>query len=189
MSKTIYIDVETTGLNPQKNAITQIAGIVEIDFEERERFNFLIQPHKDAEISDYALKITDKTVEELMSYPTPKTQYNNFLAILSGYVNKYKREDKFYFIGYNARFDMDFIRAFFEKQGDKYFGSWFFFPPIDVMNMAAVDMMVRGKRCKDFKLGTIAEHFGISLSNKKMHDAMTDIEVTKEMFEILNPYT
>lgn len=31
----------------------------------------------------------------------------------------------------------------FEKSRDKYFGSWFYFPPIDVMGMAAVHLISR----------------------------------------------
>lgn len=185
MSKVMYIDVETSGLNTSNNALLQLAGIIEIDGKERESFNFLIRPHKSALINDRALEVNGMTREEIKEYPPYKKQYNNFIAILSGYIDKYDKTDKFYFVGYNARFDMDFLREFFNRNNNQYFGSWFFFPPIDVMNIAAVHMMISDERCKDFKLITIAEHYGISLENKKMHDAMTDIRVTQKLFKVL----
>ena len=42
--KLLWLDVETTGLNKEKCDIIQIAGIVVIDGEEKERFNFKCQP-------------------------------------------------------------------------------------------------------------------------------------------------
>lgn len=39
--------------------------------------------------------------------------------------------------------------------GDKYFRSWFYFPPIDVMGMAAIHLMKRRADMKDFELLTV----------------------------------
>lgn len=44
MSKIIYLDTETTGLDKEKNDVIQVAGIIEIDGKEVERFNIFCQP-------------------------------------------------------------------------------------------------------------------------------------------------
>ena len=51
------------------------------------------------------------------------------------------------FAGYNARFDMDFVRALFEKSGDSYFGSWFYSAPLDVMSFVAEAVHSFQPRC------------------------------------------
>ena len=42
--KILWLDTETTGLNTDKCDLIQLAGIVIIDGEEKERFNFYCQP-------------------------------------------------------------------------------------------------------------------------------------------------
>ncbi len=55
-------------------------------------------------------------------------------------------------MAYNARFDAYHVRAWFDKNGDKFFGSWFFHPPIDVMRLAAVHVMRKRAGMSDFRL-------------------------------------
>lgn len=43
--KILYYDLETTGVKYWKNGIHQIAGMIEIDGEIVEAFNFNVQPH------------------------------------------------------------------------------------------------------------------------------------------------
>ncbi|MDZ7795548.1 MAG: hypothetical protein U5N56_00180 [Candidatus Marinimicrobia bacterium] len=43
--KFLYFDVETTGLNPAKHDITQLSGLIEIDGEVVDGFNFNLKPY------------------------------------------------------------------------------------------------------------------------------------------------
>lgn len=107
-------------------------------------------------------------------------------TLLGKYIDKYDRNDKYHFIGYNARFDADFVRKLFEKNGDQYFGSWFWFPPIDVMNLAAVDLLKLRNTLPNFKLATVIEKYGIkSEEEKELHDAYTDVRLTQKLFNKL----
>lgn len=48
--KLLFFDLETTGVNPGKNGIHQISGMIEIDGVEKEHFNFHVQPNPKAVI-------------------------------------------------------------------------------------------------------------------------------------------
>lgn len=184
--KEVFIDVETTGTNHRENGIIQIAGSVcfsneDNSLEEKETFNFNLAPFDTDKIEDKALQVNGVTREQLATYPEPHEVYGQFVQLVSKYCDKFNREDKMFFIGYNARFDYDFMRSWFEKCGDKYFGSFFFFPPIDVMNLAIVDLIKTRHLLPNFKLGTVADHYGITTEGA-LHDADVDIELTKRIF-------
>ena len=184
--KKFFCDIEMTGTDYSKHGIVQIAGIIVIDGVEKERFNFSIQPFSSDVIDQEALTVNGVAAESLFAAPrlTPHQAYHELITVLSRYVDKFNKRDKFFFIGYNARFDVDFLRAFFEKCLDKYFGSWFWFPPIDVMNMAALDLINVRPKLENFKLGTVAVVFDLK-ADGDLHDAFTDIKLTMDMFNLL----
>lgn len=182
--KLFYVDTETTGTDPAKHAIIQIAGMVVIDGAVMERFEFFLAPHEGAAIEDRALEVNGRTREEIAAFPPAAEAYRALLAIMGRHVDKFARSDKFHFVGYNARFDMDMLRALWERFGDKYFGSWFFFPALDVMTMAAVALMRRRHKMPDFKLSTVAAELGLALP-ENLHDALADIELTRDVFRDL----
>ena len=55
--------------------------------------------------------------------------------MLSAHVDRYDKRDKCFFAGYNGIFDLNFLHAFFKKCGDQYFGSYVWWPSIDVSVM------------------------------------------------------
>lgn len=185
MIKLFFEDTETTGVDFHKNGITQIAGMIyflDKEYVKKAEFNFSVKPFDTDEITEKALEITKKTREEIMGYDPPLTVYNKLTSLLGEHCDKYNKQDKFFFVGYNSRFDYDFMRKFFEKCGDQYFGSYFFFPPIDVMNSAIQNMIKRRHILPNFKLGTVADHLGIKVEGD-FHDAMKDIEITRLIFD------
>lgn len=179
--KLIFIDVETTGIATNAGLI-QLAGVIDIAGQPKKYFDYLIRPFADDTISDDALAVTGSTREQLMHYPEPMEVYQKFIRLLEQHVDKYNRNDKFHFIGYNARFDADHLRAWFKKNGDKYYGSWFYFPPIDVMNLAAVSLMHERSKLPDFKLTTVAKVCGLDFDPAGAHDALFDIKLTERLF-------
>lgn len=187
MIKLFYEDTETTGTNPYKNGITQIAATIYFltddgKYEKKDEFNFKVRPFDDDVIDDKALEITGVTKEEIMNYNRPQAVYKDLVAKLSEHCDKFNKQDKMFFVGYNSRFDYDFLRQFFEKNGDKYFGSFFFFPSVDVMNVAIVHLIEQRHILPNFKLATVAEYLKIETEGK-FHDAMKDIETTRLIFE------
>lgn len=183
--KLIYIDVETTGISFPESGLVQLAGAIETPGAKPKFFQYRIRPFPGDVIDEEALEVNGITREELKTYPTPGKVYKDFINLLTTYVDRYDRADKFHFIGYNAMFDSDHLRAWFEKNSDTYFGSWFYFPPIDVMNIAAVHLMTRRAGMKDFKLLTVAKGLGLAVDETKAHDARYDIGLTRKMFKVL----
>lgn len=124
--KVVFFDLETTGTLVNKHGIHQISGMIVIDGEVKETFDFKVQPNPKAEIVQEALDVAGVTKEQILSYPAMGYVYGQFTAILNKYVDKYNKQDKFFLAGYNnASFDNQFLRAWFLQNGDKYFGSYF----------------------------------------------------------------
>ena len=184
MSKLLYLDLETTGLYPWKNAVVQISGEVEIDGETKEKFNLLVCPFAGQIIEDSALKVNGRTREEIKTFDSPLTAFNTFKNILEKYINKWSKTDKFFMVGYNSHsFDSEFLRAFFKRNGEKYYGSYFWSAGHDVMLLAAYKLAEERHKMKDFKLLTVARQLGIEVDESRLHDAEYDIEITKAMYK------
>ena len=81
--KLLWLDTETTGLNKEKCDIIQLAGIVIINGEEKERFNFHCQPMNYETIEQEAMDKTGMTIEKLKTFPTPQETYKKFKEILT----------------------------------------------------------------------------------------------------------
>ena len=181
--KELFIDVETTGLDENKNAIHQISGAVVIDGVEMETFDFNVRPFKGAIINKQALNVGGVTMDQLRSYPEARSVYLEFIKILDRYVSKYDSKDKFFFFAYNAAFDNKFVRAFFLQNGDKYFGSYFWSGTIDVMVLALEYLKKSRHLMNNFKLMTVAKFLQIEVDETKAHDSLYDIVITKKVYD------
>lgn len=184
--KLVFFDLETTGTNPGKHGIHQISGQIVIDGVIKETFDFHVQPNPRAMIEDEALKVGGVTREQILAYPPMQQVYQEFVAMLGKYVDKFNKKDKFFLVGYNnAAFDNQFLRGFFLQNGDVYFGSWFWSNSIDVMVLASAYLASRRPDMENFKLSTVAKTLGVNVNDESLHDAMYDIELTKAVFDIV----
>jgi len=183
-NKILWFDVETTGLDPKENDIIQLSGMIEIDNEIKDTFNFKMQPYNWNSISDEALKINNTTIEDLKSYEDPNIQYKKFRSILDKYVSKFDKLDKFIAAGYNVRFDIDFLKEYFIKNNNSYLFSYIGGYSLDVYQIVIALYHLNLKReypVKNFKLETLAQDEGIEI---KAHDALSDVEATRELYLI-----
>ena len=112
--KLLFFDLETTGTNFWQHGIHQISGCIEIDGEVKESFNFKVAPNPSAKIEQAALEIGNVTVEQIQAYRPMNEVFAEFGWMLSKYVDKFDKADKFYLVGFNnASFDNQFLRAWF----------------------------------------------------------------------------
>jgi len=183
--KNIYLDVETSGLNPTKHSIIQLSGLIEIDGEVVEEFDYKIQPFPGETVSKSSLEICNITVADLITYPKPDVVYHEFCSLLAKYADKFNKQDKFFLIGYNSRFDDEFLRSFFSKNGDEYYGSWFWWPSIDVAVMAAILTKEQRHKFPNYKLETLAKYFNIAIEGN-LHNAVTDCKITRNLYKSLS---
>lgn len=178
-SKILYFDVETTGLDPVKNAIIQI---VVIDGKVADEFEFKVAPFPDDEISQEALDVHGYSADEIKEFDPPGVVYLQLLNLFSRFVDKYDKFDKMTPAGYNVRFDMDFLKNFFLKNGDVYFGSWLNWKMIDPLPILHFIDFAGGISLPDYKLATVCAHFGIEI---QAHDALSDIRATRQLISLL----
>lgn len=178
----LYLDVETTGLNEKENSIIQLSGsLVKGDIEET--FNYNIRPYHGEDISSEITSLTGITNEQASSFPSSEEVFKEFKALLDKYVGE--RSTRAFLVGYNVGFDDKFMREWFALNRAPFgWGYYVWFPYIDVMNLAALKTIPFRSKLKNFKLTTVYEYFtGKQLEGA--HDAMKDIEATKELFGIL----
>lgn len=184
--KRLYYDLETTGLNPAKHGIHQIAGIIEINGATIEKFNIKLQPNPKCTIEQTALDIAGVTREQINNYQPFPAGYTEFVNTISKHVDQYNKKDKFHLVGYNNRgFDDNFLRELFKQNGNEYFGSYFWNDGIDVLVMASYALESRRAELENFQLKTVAKFVGIEVDEKKLHDAFYDIELTKQILDII----
>lgn len=186
--KTIYIDTETTGTDPTRHGLIQIAALIPARDEDRSvpyTFNLPVRPFTDDVIEDQALQVTGITKADLeKKHFPPGEAYRMFIEFLSVHVDRYDRADKLQVIAYNADFDMDFIRAFFQKNGDPYFGSYFYWKAIDVPGLICFYDEIMGNPIPtgSAKLADNLMRFGLDVPDD-LHDALVDIQATMQLYE------
>jgi DNA polymerase-3 subunit epsilon len=164
--KFCYIDVETGGIDHNQYALLQIAAIFEVGEEEVERFESKLAPFPGDKLHPKALEVNRFTEEQVKEFPNPRDVYHEFVGKLSNRVNKFSKQDKFHFIGYNSH-------------------AFFFYPSIDVMILAAQALKDKRAVMPNFRLETVAQVLGISPDKTRLHEAMYDIELTREIYRRL----
>ena len=155
----IVFDIETTGLSPKKNQITEIGAVKIEKGEIVDRFNSLVNPE-----CPIPLKITELTgITDVMVKDAPKI--NEIIPMFLDFCGKGV------LVAHNAKFDVSFIRNKAKKLG------------MEIDN-TIIDTLAFSRMCvpklKKHRLNDLAKHFHVSLENH--HRAVDDAEATAEIF-------
>lgn len=177
-----YLDTETTGLDCVHNAIVELALIVEVDGEVVEEHDWFMRPASGKLANKEALAVNDLTIEKIKEFESEGKVYRKVLAIFDKYINKYDSGDKAYVFAYNAGFDLDFINHWFRDNGNVYLFSYTAWPWIDVAVLAAIFAEKQRDKLPNFKLGTVAEALGIEMDESKLHNALYDTHLTRQVY-------
>lgn len=186
----VFNDTETTGLNPDVHGIVELAAIVIVDGVVKEHFHATMRPFPGVEINEEALAISGRTTEEVMSFDDPVAAYEDYTGMLRDYIDPYDKKDKAFFAGYNGYFDLNMLHAHARRANDKYFGSWYWWPAIDVAQEALRKLMAIRHTFKSFNLESVAAHFGITPEQfgGNAHSALVDVKMTKALWDTLMDY-
>ncbi len=177
--KVLYIDVETTGTDPSRHAIIQIAAILEISGIAVEEIDLKCSPHEGAEIDDNALLVTGTTRNELAQRISSLEAFHLFREFLARHVEPYDRNDKCYPAGYNVHFDLDFIQKWFRLHGDRYgLGSYVNWRRLDPLPVLFMKDFTGNLNLPDYKLETVCRHYGIAI---EAHDALSDVRAARSL--------
>lgn len=178
--KIFWFDLETTGLNPEKHGLIQLGCLIDEDGEIKDKFEIKIKPFKLDLMTKGAFKKTGISIKDLKTFVEPIQAIQIFENFMDKYVNRYDRTDKFIMAGKNIQtFDIPFLRKFFEKCDNPYFGSWFHNMSIDINTIIAEAIFYYGLNLENYQLKTLCEVFDIDLD---AHDAMSDIIATRKLY-------
>lgn len=178
-SKVLFFDTETTGLDERIHEPIQIAMCVKVHNMVVAVKTFYAQPINWDSIDAKALKVNGFTLEQLRGFPKPIETYMEIVQLLTKFVKKFDKNDKFIPAGQNIRFDMRMMDAWFKKLGDNYFYS--LVNSKDVLDLLSITTLFKFlgilPNLPNNKLCTVCDYLGIQL---EAHDATKDILATKD---------
>jgi len=181
--KLIFLDTETTGFDEKKNSLYQV-GLIYEDFEKNLEFEIKLRPWDNREFNQESLDLVGLKIDDLMTLPHHTDQFQIFKKFLGSVIDPYNPRDKAFLIGYNIAFDERFLREWFRLNDDNYFGSWFWTPAIDVMDLAAFKLMMDRPNMENFKQSTVCKYLGIKQTGD-IHEALNDVRMTRELFKLM----
>jgi len=203
--KKVFLDIETTGLIPEKHGIIQIAMLMDIDGEVMDEMLIDVQPFSQDMIClpdgqeelfwsrkqfteiypddlTTALQPSGILIKDIVDFDLPLEGHQKIVEFLDKHIDRYDKVDKAYLGGYNVNFDRGFITAFFKKCDDPYLGSYLNWKCLDPLYMLW-QMDCDGEiELENYKLETVCAHFGITLY---AHNAISDIKATRELYYLL----
>ncbi|PIS46651.1 MAG: hypothetical protein COT17_07495 [Elusimicrobia bacterium CG08_land_8_20_14_0_20_51_18] len=155
-----FLDVETTGLSPERERICEVAIISFRDFKQVYSFSTLINPQKKIPPEITRINgINDEMVKDKPAFPAavPKIM----VALENSVV-----------VGHNVNFDRDFLVSEFSRCG------------FQMPSLHFVDTLLIARKFGKFsnnRLGNIARQ--LEISNENWHRALSDVEMTSKIFE------
>ena len=162
----VIFDLETTGLNPVTNEITEIGAFKIINGELQDIFSQLIKPQ--AGISDEITRLTGIDDEMVKNAPPIEIILPKFLNYIGHSI----------LIAHNADFDTGFVRAKMKQVA----------PSQELTNPILCTVKLSRyllPSLANHKLHTVGQHFGFSTKNR--HRSIGDVELTFQIWEKLLP--
>ena len=157
----VVFDIETTGLKPGANKITEIGAVKIKNGQVIEEFGALINPG--VSIPDKIVKLTGITDDLVRGAPPVEKVLKNFLEFAGDAC----------LVAHNSGFDMGFIRYFADEMGIVIYNS-----VIDTLGLSRTLL----PHLRRHRLNLIAEDLGVTLDNH--HRAVDDAKATAEIFQI-----
>lgn len=156
------IDIETTGLSPKKEKITEIAIFVHDGEKVVDEFSTLLNPEV-----DIPYRITQLTgISNKMVVDAPK-----FYEVARRIV---EMTENTIFVGHNVHFDYNFVRKEFKEFGYDYQRK-------KICTARLSRKLLPGRR--SYSLGKLCNELGIEITHR--HRAFGDAGATVKLFEIL----
>lgn len=178
--KVFWFDTETTGTDPSRHGIIQLAGIITVNGAAVDEINLTMNILPGVEIDPGALKVHGYTEGDIRGFRNPYMAYLILHDRLSKYCSKQDDKDRYYLGGFNVGFDIDFIASWFNGLGKNEVFKWFSFKRLDPLPLLHMLDYQYEIDLPDYKLSTVAEYFNIEL---KAHDAFSDIKATIEIYD------
>jgi len=157
--KFVVLDIETTGLSPINDMITEIGAVKIVNGQIVEEYNQLINPERD--IPHNIVELTGITNDMVKDMPTIDKVLPKFQEFIGDSI----------LVAHNASFDIGFLREQYKRIGRELRN-----PILDTLELSRNLL----PQLKSHKLNTIAKYLNISLINH--HRAVDDAKATAEIF-------
>jgi DNA polymerase-3 subunit epsilon/ATP-dependent DNA helicase DinG len=151
----VALDLETTGLRPERDAIIEIGAVKFRENEVLETWSSLVNPQRP--VPHKITQLTGITQAEANQAPT----ISSVISPLRSFVKDYP------IVGHNVPFDLSFL-----KQHNLFLEN----PAIDTFELASI-LLPHAAR---YSLGTLADALGITFPTR--HRALEDALATKDLF-------
>lgn len=178
-SKFMVMDVETGGLDPMSNPITQFAATV-LDYntlQEIDRFETFVRPYNELKIERAALDKTMLTMTQINS----GLPVEEFVSQMVAFWKKHRASTadigRSIAVGHNINFDACFLTYALALCGYQW-EDFFQEVMVDTMYLGKMVWCLTGS--EKLTLGACCERAGISLVDA--HGAMNDAEATADLF-------
>lgn len=159
----VVVDIETTGLSPDKCEIIELSAIKIINGEIAETFSKLIKPKQ--KVSSFISSLTGITNKMLETASDLEETLVEFQQFCKNQV----------IMGHNVKFDIRFLDRNFKKVLGIPFNNDY----IDTLRIARCNL----PELRSHKLGLLAKHYGFN--DKGMHRALKDCQVTNLCYKEL----
>lgn len=161
------IDLETTGLNPERDQIIEIAALKVEGGVITQKFHSLVKPSYDF-IPPSITKLTGITNAMVIDKPEVDKVYPQFFEFIQDSI----------LVAHNARFDVSFLSNIHKQLFSREFG----LPYVCTQNIARALFPYLNRK----SLSNLAYLFNIKYQNK--HRALSDAQVTFEVFKKMVDY-
>ncbi|WP_132688715.1 ribonuclease T [Volucribacter psittacicida] len=175
----VIIDVETSGLNAQTDALLELAAItVKMDenglLQPDKKCHFHIQPFEGANINPESLKVNGIDIHNPLRGAVPEQQAITELFKMVRRAQKDAECQRSIIVAHNAAFDQSFLMAAVERTGVKRNP----FHPFATFDTATLSGFMFGQTV----LVKACQAANIVFDGKQAHSALYDTERTTELF-------
>ncbi len=159
----VIVDIETTGLEPDKSEIIEIGAIKTDGLKAKDVFTTLIYPTKP--VPNLITNLTGISQEMVEGKPSIREALLDFTEFIGDNI----------LVAHNTDFDISFLKYHISKHLQKEMQNKYF------CTLKLARQLVTG--VANYKLGTIANHMNITIPSQ--HRAMGDVEVTYNLWNNL----
>ena len=172
----LLIDIEATGLRPDRHEIIQLAGVLldKKTLKDKKSFVSYVKPKKWENRDRESMKVNKIGWDLVKNAPSLKQVLLKFKRIFG------KSVIVSYYVGI---MDIVFLKAAFEKNNIKYpfdyhtFNLWSLFYPY----LAAKNRLTSRKDFAGFGLESLIKMFKIKINKNQLHDALVDCRAEAEV--------
>lgn len=188
--KVIWLDTETTGLDPVRHDIWQLAYILTDNGKEVYRHVLECQPFTPwtADHAALAVGITiqGRPILEIaklnyVGFMKPWSAIDRFIGDLQRMIDRYDKNDKAAIGGYNVVFDLNFLTWWTKKAlHERGLGSYTDYTVLDAAPMVRLMRHTGFLQIESARLGVVCQHYDVTLGTA--HNAMADAEAAMQVF-------